>query len=112
MFYSKSTGGFYCREIHGNNMPEDVVEITIEQHTALVEGQSQGKIIGSDDDGYPILICQPSPSPEQLQAQINAEARAYLLSTDWYVTRWQEKQTPIPVEISAERDAARARVVE
>ena len=49
---------------------------------------------------------------QKTQYQINAEARAYLLSTDWYVTRRQENGTPIPVEISAERDAARARVVE
>jgi hypothetical protein len=49
---------------------------------------------------------------QKTQYQINAEALAYLLSTDWYVTRWQEKQTPIPAEISAERDAARLRVVE
>lgn len=49
---------------------------------------------------------------QKTQYQINSEARAYLLSTDWYVTRWQENGTPIPVEISAERDAARLRVVE
>lgn len=54
---------------------------------------------------------QPAPLEPDPQIAINAEARAYLLSTDWYVTRWQEKQTPIPAQISAERDAARARVV-
>lgn len=52
------------------------------------------------------------PSSEQLQVQVNSEAIAYLASTDWYVTRWQEKGVPVPAEVSAERDAARARVVE
>jgi len=42
MFASKSTRGFYDAAIHGDNMPADVVEITTEQHAALIEGQSQG----------------------------------------------------------------------
>lgn len=112
MFTSKTTRGFYDAAIHGDNMPDDVVEITAEEHAALLEGQSQGKLIDFDEDGRPFLADPPPPTAEQLQAQVNAEARAYLLSTDWYVTRWQEKQTPIPAEISAERDAARLRVVE
>lgn len=46
------------------------------------------------------------------QARINAEARAYLAGTDWYVTRQQETGVPIPDAILSERAAARARVVE
>lgn len=34
MFYAKSTGGFYVRGIHGNNIPADAVEITNEEHAA------------------------------------------------------------------------------
>ena len=45
MFYSAKTGGFYSREIHGDNMPADVVEITAEQHSNLIEGQGSGKVI-------------------------------------------------------------------
>lgn len=112
MFYSASTGGFYSREIHGDNMPADVVGITADEHVALLDGQSNGKLIDFDDAGRPFLADQPDPTAEEVQEQVNAEARAYLLSTDWYVTRWRENGTPIPVEISAERDAARLRVVE
>lgn len=46
------------------------------------------------------------------QARINAEARAYLASTDWYVTRQQETGVPIPDVVLTERAAARLRVVE
>ena len=42
MFYSKSTGGFYSRAIHGDNIPADAVEITDEEHRELLEGQSRG----------------------------------------------------------------------
>ena len=39
MFYSKSTGGFYATEIHGKNIPDDAVEITIEAQIAALRAQ-------------------------------------------------------------------------
>ena len=48
---------------------------------------------------------------EQLQAQINSEALAYLASTDWYVIRMHETGEPVPEGVLAERETARARVV-
>lgn len=59
MFYAKSTGGFYATEIHGKNIPADAVEITIEEHAALLDGQRQGKLITADGDGRPALQDQP-----------------------------------------------------
>ena len=56
MFYSKSQGGFYSTEIHGENIPSDAVEITDEQHAALLQGQTDGQEIAGDDNGFPILI--------------------------------------------------------
>lgn len=46
------------------------------------------------------------------QSVINAEARAYLASTDWYVIRQQETGEPIPKDILIERSRRRAEVVE
>lgn len=59
MFYSKSTGGFYTVEIHGDNIPAYAVEITIEEHAALLDGQRQGKLITADKNGRPVLQDQP-----------------------------------------------------
>ena len=112
MLYSKSTGGFYDAAIHGDNIPTDAVEITAEEHAALLEGQSQGKIIYADKNGKPVLKDPPPPTAEELQAQANAEARAYLASTDWYVVRKAETGTEIPADILAKRQAARDAVVE
>ena len=112
MFYSKQTGGFYDEAIHGDNIPSDAVEITTEEHAALLEGQSQGKIIAADKNGKPVLKDPPPPTAEELQAQANAEARAYLASTDWYVVRKAETGTEIPADILAKRQAARDAVVE
>lgn len=111
MFASKSTRGFYDAAIHGANMPADAVEITVEEHAALLEGQSRGKLIDFAEDGYPFLTDPAPPTEEELQQQANAEARAYLASTDWYVIRLQETGEPVPEDILAERAAARARVV-
>ena len=111
MFYSKTTGGFYATEIHGDNIPADAVEITAKEHAALLEGQSQGKIIAADKNGNPILKDPPPPTAEELQAQANAEARAYLASTDWYIVRKAETGTEIPADILEKRQTARDAVV-
>lgn len=47
-----------------------------------------------------------------LQEQTNAQSRAYLAETDWYVSRFTENGTPIPEEVKAKRQAARDAVVE
>ena len=65
MFYSKTTGGFYATAINGENIPADADEITSEQHSALIEGQSNGKVITSDENGFPILV-DPVITPEQI----------------------------------------------
>ncbi len=64
MFYSETTGGFYSTEIHGNNIPADAVEITLEQYQSLLDGQSGGKLIQADANGYPILVDPPPIVPD------------------------------------------------
>ena len=78
MFYSKSTGGFYTREIHGDNIPADAVEITEAEHAALLEGQSMGKRIVADESGRPILQDPPPPTHEQIIAQYTGAVQQHL----------------------------------
>jgi len=54
----------------------------------------------------------PPKTAEQVQAEINHAARAYLLSTDWYIIRLQETGEPVPPDVLTERQAARQRVVD
>lgn len=65
-FYSKSTGGFYTREKHGDEMPEDVVEITTEEHIALLDAEAAGKVIKADADGKPAVVDPAPPTVEQI----------------------------------------------
>lgn len=83
MLYSKSTGGFYDRAIHGDNIPTDAVEITKAEHAALLEGQATGKIITADTNGRPVLQDPPAPTAEQIAAAVTAaRAAAYVAESD------------------------------
>lgn len=93
-FYSPSTKGIYLEALHAD-IPPDAIPIT-EQEIEELNRRS---------------IEQAMNAPKT-QSQINAEARAYLASTDWYVTRLNETGAVIPDDILAERQAARDRVVE
>lgn len=83
MFASKTTRSFYDASIN-TSMPDDVVEISAENHADLLSGQSEGKVIAWGDDGYPILIDPPAKSLEQMQAtawnHIKAERELRTLS--------------------------------
>lgn len=73
MFYSASTGGFYDAAIHGDNIPADAVEITADEHAALIEGQSKGKRIVADENGFPMLVDPPKLTAADIWEKIKAE---------------------------------------
>lgn len=75
MFYSKETGGFYDAAIHGDNIPADAVEISAEKHANLLNAQSSGQLITSDENGYPIAIdpLQPVRTTASLLADVAAK---------------------------------------
>ena len=91
MYYSKSTGGFYDRAIHGDNIPADAVEITPEQHAALLHGQSEGKQIAADENGYPILQDPPPPTTDQMADTARAERDSLIESVRWRIERHSDE---------------------
>ncbi|OWP27227.1 hypothetical protein [Eikenella corrodens] len=60
IYYSKTNQAFYDSAIH-SRLPEDAVEISHEQHAALLAGQSSGQVIMPGKDGKPVLA-DPAPS--------------------------------------------------
>lgn len=60
IFYSKLNQAFYDNTIH-TSLPEDALEISPEQHAALLAGQSNGQVIMPGKDGKPVLA-DPAPS--------------------------------------------------
>lgn len=90
MFYSKTTGGFYDSAIHGDNIPADAVEISDAVHAALIEGQSNGKRIVADGNGFPMLVDPPKLTAADVWEKIKAERDrrtehgGYKAGTKWF----------------------------
>lgn len=82
MLYSKSTGGFYDRNIH-TTIPTDAVEVTEKQYADLMRGQSEGKRIVANSSGHPMLADQPLMNAEELAVHRKASrANAYRAESD------------------------------
>ena len=91
IYYSSNPRGFYDSRMHGDNIPEGAKEITEELRWALLDGQSQGKIIREDADGYPVLIEPPPLTPEEVAAIERNWRDAKLATTDGDVTRHRDE---------------------
>lgn len=77
-FYSKLTGGFYPAVMRGDyeaagTWPADAIEITSEQHAALLDGQAQGMRIVADAEGLPVLLSPPVPTLGDVKAALMAD---------------------------------------
>ena len=83
MFYSKSTGGFYDTDIHGDAIPADAVEITTTEHAALLAGQSAGQRIEADEHGRPVLRDAPALDNDALADAARARRDALITATDY-----------------------------
>lgn len=68
-------------------IPLDAVEITADEHSALLAGQSVGSIITTDATGRPMLADPPPPTPEQAKAIRSAEIKIALALIDAKSTR-------------------------
>lgn len=69
----------------------------------------------TEQDEAPYIIYTHKPQEmidRQNQIKINESSRAYLASTDWYVSRFAETGTPIPEDIKTKRQAARDVVID
>ncbi|WP_315708484.1 tail fiber assembly protein [Brenneria uluponensis] len=80
-YYSKSTGGFYTKAVHGNVMPADVVEINTAYYQQLLNEQSNGNVIQFNDAAeQPIAVQPPRLSTAELAAAAVKTAENELLS--------------------------------
>lgn len=67
-FFTASPLAFYAPEIHGSEIPAVAVEISDEEHAALLEGQAAGQIIAAGPDGRPMLQDRPALTEAELLA--------------------------------------------
>ena len=103
-------------QTHGAEM-EDPTEWVAECVASNVWGLPERPEL--DEMGQPTGVILPAEytieiediTAQVAQEAINAEALAYLASTDWLVIREVDAGVLCPVEIKTERQAARARIV-
>lgn len=67
MLYSVSTGGFYRLDVHGNNIPADVVDVSEDAYLALLHDQCSGKQIQANQAGAPSAVEPPPPTHQQIE---------------------------------------------
>ena len=80
-FYSGTTRGFYDPEI-SPVIPPDAVEVSDSDYLALFEGQSAGKEIAPNAQGYPVLI-DPVLTDAQVATSVRLERNMRLTESDW-----------------------------
>lgn len=90
MFYSKRNNGFYDTAIHGDAIPSDAVEISIDSYLGLMESQTKGKVIVGDDKGFPTAVT-PNVSSAAKAVGLRMQRDDALAATDWIVTRHRDE---------------------
>lgn len=75
IFFNSITNGFYDSNI--SEIPENSIEITAEHHKNLLELQSAGYVIRTDEHGNPIAT-KPVLTPEEIIAKNKLEKQKLL----------------------------------
>jgi len=87
--FSQSTCGIYIDGIHVN-IPEDAIEITDDEHLALLVGDMAEACIGHDETGKPVKIERSPPSTADIWLKIKAERDrrseqgGYKVGANWF----------------------------
>jgi hypothetical protein len=90
-----------------NSSDNGGIEITDDEHGALMAGQVEGKRIVADEHGRPILTDPQPPSSAELASAARAKRDRLLSESDWIVTRSIETGDAVPPEWMAYRQALR-----
>ena len=83
-FWALSTHAFYIDQIHGSGVPQDAIEITLEQKQALIDAQSGGKTINVVN-GAVVAIDKPGLTNDELLFELRAKRDRLLAACDWTV---------------------------
>ncbi|WP_407059061.1 phage tail assembly chaperone [Ralstonia syzygii subsp. celebesensis] len=85
-------------------IPVDAVEITRDEHRALLAAQSQGKVITTGPDGKPIAVDPPPPTVEGRAASLRAQRDQLLDDTQWMVVRHRDQvEADLATSLSADQ---------
>lgn len=86
-------------------IPADAIEVTPEQHRALVAGQGSDRAIAVVDGE--VVLVDVTPSDEELAARARAERDRLLAESDWVTLRALDTGEPVPQAWQEYRQALR-----
>lgn len=89
-YYSPSERGFFSKDIHGTNMPADIIELSDDEWKELLSAQAAGKSIQPGVHGGPIAA-ERVPSLEECKTQLLMLRDQALSGTDWLVARHRDE---------------------
>lgn len=82
-FFAPSTMGFYTREISGQDIPNDAVQLQGNDYETIMSAAAMGKTILVDSKGYPYAADMPLPKePEMAELMRGERDRRLLLTVD------------------------------
>tara|TARA_B110000208_G_C11624248_1_gene378396 strand:- start:25 stop:336 length:312 start_codon:yes stop_codon:yes gene_type:complete len=88
----------------------EVSSLTSYEGMTLIEVEDT-VIMGASYDGTTFTNPTETFTAEEIQATTNAVSKAYLRSTDWYITRHAETAVAVPADVTTAREAAREAIV-
>ncbi|MHC5104934.1 tail fiber assembly protein [Enterobacter ludwigii] len=86
-YFSKTENGFFTST---DLAPSDAVEISAEQWAELMDGQSMGKYISSNADGFPVLTDPLPPTAEALIAEAERQKSALMAQANNFIAPLQD----------------------
>lgn len=107
IFYSASSNSFYDDTIHPK-IPDDALDISAEEHSALMIAQANGMMIIAGVDGYPTTAPRPEPSLDEKLQNCKELAKEKLQETDWTQLGDVDSALTNAAEFASYRAAVRA----
>jgi len=77
-YYSAKNNAFYDLDINANSMPDDAVEISDDRWAELLNGLSDGSVLGSDENGLPTLSETPKPTKDEYVSIAEREKKSLM----------------------------------
>jgi len=93
LFFSPSTGAFYDDGFWDAPLPDDVSEVSAEDHAALMEAASRGQVIQAGPDGAPVAVDAPAPPVETLAVMARRRRDGEIERLRWLVERHRDEIT-------------------
>ncbi|TPG77336.1 phage tail assembly chaperone [Pseudomonas arsenicoxydans] len=103
-YYSKLTRVTYLPNVHGDNMPGDVIPISEELYLSVIANPAAGKVRSHDANGLPMLIDPPAKTLAEIERDERAWRDGELSGVLWLRERHRDQlEIEGPTTLTAEQ---------